>query len=57
MISYTDIQQVRAEMDARYASRSPRRRVRRGSSIEIIRRAMLRRSAQELHPGRANSEW
>lgn len=46
-----DMRYVKAEIDARYAPRSPRLRIRRDSSLEITRRLMRRRSQEELHPG------
>ena len=51
LTQFTNIQYVKAEIDARYAPRSPRRRLRSDSSLEITRRLMRRRSQEELHPG------
>ena len=42
---------VKAEIESRHSARTARRRVRRDSSLEIIRRSMRRRTQEELHSG------
>lgn len=46
---YLDYRTVQAEIEARYPQR---RRVRRDSSLEIMRRTLARVSHEENHPGR-----
>ncbi|GAB3888043.1 hypothetical protein [Terrabacter terrigena] len=48
-IHYVDYRTVQAEIEARYPQR---RRVRRDSSLEIMRRTMARISREENNPGR-----
>ena len=48
--NYLDYRFVQAEMEARYPHRRPR--VRRDSSLEVIRRTIARTSREELIPGR-----
>jgi hypothetical protein len=45
---HADFRLVQAEIESRYPRR---RRVRRDSSLEIIRRTMARTSREENHPG------
>ena len=44
-----DFRTVQAEIESRYPQR---RRVRRDSSLEVIRRTLARSSREENHPGR-----
>ena len=46
---YLDYRTARAEIEARYPQR---RRARRDSSLEVIRRTLARSSREENHPGR-----
>ncbi|MGO4361194.1 MULTISPECIES: hypothetical protein [Intrasporangiaceae] len=47
---YIDFRTVQVEIESRYPQR---RRVRRDSSLEIMRRTMARVSREENNPGRA----
>ena len=46
---HADFRLVQSEIESRYPQR---RRVRRDSSLEVIRRTMGRNSREENHPGR-----
>jgi hypothetical protein len=46
--TYTDLRFVKAEIATRYPAR---RRIRRDSSLEIMRRTLARTAREELDPG------
>jgi hypothetical protein len=48
-MQYVDFRTIQSEIEARYPVR---RRVRRDSSLEIVRRTFARISREENHPGR-----
>ena len=53
LIQLHDQGYVKAEIESRHSGRTARLRVRRDSSLEIIRRSMRRKTQEELHSSSA----